>query len=96
MEPEAGVGVAGSNCNGALRTGELAFMRSFFGAYPAVMVGLLGLGAVWRSLGVGWGLAHVRKLALATAIFAIGVATFNGRMLRGLGWTCRCCNLGLS
>jgi len=49
-----------------------------FGACPDDMVRLLGMGAGWRGLGVGWGLALVREMALAAAMFAIGVAACNG------------------
>ncbi len=54
-------------------------MQAFvFVACLADMVRLLGLGAGWRGLGVGWGLAFVREMALVAAIFAIGVATCDG------------------
>ena len=54
-------------------------MQAFvFVACSANMVRLLGLGAGWRGLGVGWGLAYVREMALATAMVTIGVAACDG------------------
>ena len=69
-----------------------------FVACPADMVILLGLGAVWRGLGVGWGLAYVREMALVAAMFAIGVAACDRgeRMLHGMGWAYRCFRWDLS
>ena len=49
-----------------------------FVACPADMVRLLGLGAGWRGLGVEWGIAYVREMALATVMFTIGVAACDG------------------
>jgi hypothetical protein len=65
-----------------------------FVACPADMVRLLGLGAGWRGLGVGWGLAFVRDMALVAAIFAIGEAACDGgwEVLHGMGWAYRCCS----
>jgi len=72
----------------------LAFV---FGACLTVMMRLLGMGADWRGMDVGWGLSHVRKLALADAMFAIGVAACNGGgVLRGVGWAYSFCNWDLS
>ncbi len=55
-------------------------------------------GTPWTRSGlcVGWRLAHVRKMALAIAIFAIGVAACNGKVLRGVGWALSFCSWGLS
>jgi hypothetical protein len=41
-------------------------------------VELLGLGANWRAVGVGWGLAHVRKLSLTLAMIMLGVTSCRG------------------
>ncbi len=73
-------------------------MQAFvFVACPADMARLLGLGAVWRGLGVGWGLASVREMALVDAMFAIGVAACDGGgVLHGMGWAYRCFNWNLS
>ncbi len=63
-------------------------MHAFvFVACPAHMVRLLGLGAGWRGLGVGWGLASMRDMALAAAMFAIGMAACNGGVVtrNGMG-----------
>ena len=61
-------------------------MHAFvFIACPADMVRLLGLGAGWRGMGVGWGLASVREMTLVLAMFAIGVAACDGGVLIGMG-----------
>ncbi len=55
-------------------------MHAFvFGAYPTDIVEFLGLGAVWRDMGVGWGLESVQRLALLTTVFSIGVALLRWR-----------------
>ena len=72
-------------------------MQAFgFVACPADMVILLGLGAGWRGLGVGWGLAYVREMALVAAMFSIGLSACDGGVLHGMGWAYRCCSWNLS